>query len=127
MNSATLTHAKLNHLDCQVCIYDRRQSGFDRSPCVQFGYRSVAGKFNKPEARHTRGSVQYAQYVRGHKDGTVKLWDFRNIRVTIIRSVFRQIRLIDTCFLERVSGSGMVGWLRSSSYHLLQTECDYHW
>lgn len=125
-NAAAFTHMKLNHLDFQVCIYDRRQSGFNRSPCVQFGYRPPAGKFNKPETRYTRGSVQYAHYVRGHKDGTVKLWDFRNIRVMIICSIFRQIRLMD-CLSERVSGPGMVSGLRSGPYCLLRAESGCHW
>jgi hypothetical protein len=59
-------------------IFDRRMGGFDKAPCCTFGYRNTNAKFQQS---YTKGSIHHTFFVRGHQDGTVVLWDFRNAKV----------------------------------------------
>jgi hypothetical protein len=52
--------------------------GFDKAPCCTFGYRNTNAKFQQS---YTKGSIHHTFFVRGHQDGTVVLWDFRNVKV----------------------------------------------
>jgi hypothetical protein len=69
---------QVRHLDHQMIIFDRRMGGFDKAPCCTFGYRNTNAKFQQT---YTKGSIHHTFFVRGHQDGTVVLWDFRNVKV----------------------------------------------
>lgn len=70
-----LTLLEVRHLDHQMSIFDCRMGGFDKAPCCTFGYRTTDAKFQQS---YTKGSIHHTFFVRGHQDGTVVLWDFRN-------------------------------------------------
>lgn len=73
-------------MDEQVHLFDVRASNFDKPPAVKFGYRipspSPAPRI-QPATRYTKGSAWMSCFARGYDDGTVRMWDFRNISVRL--------------------------------------------
>lgn len=66
---------QVDSLDHQIHLYDdRTKSGFDRTSDCYFGRRGRTAKHSKGD---TRGSL----FAKGFHDGTVCVWDLRNIKV----------------------------------------------
>ncbi|KAG1780185.1 hypothetical protein EV702DRAFT_964369 [Suillus placidus] len=71
-------HPQIPHLTLlEMLLFDSRMGGFDKAPCCTFGYRNTNAKFQQS---YTKGSIHHTFFVRGHQDGTVLLWDFRNVK-----------------------------------------------
>ncbi|KAG1874622.1 hypothetical protein DFJ58DRAFT_650321 [Suillus subalutaceus] len=76
-------HPQIPHLTLlEMSMFDRRMGGFDKAPCCTFGYRNTKAKFQQS---YTKGSIHHTFFVRGHQDGTVLLWDFRNVKNIVTR------------------------------------------
>ncbi|KAH9951765.1 hypothetical protein B0H21DRAFT_717413 [Amylocystis lapponica] len=71
------------HMDRQVQLYDLRKAGFERAPCVEFGYRSRDDKHT--DSRYVRGSPWNSLFARGYADGAVRVWDYRQATNVMIR------------------------------------------
>lgn len=70
----------MNSLDFQVQIYDERiKHGFDRTADCYFGARQASSP-----AQANRGDIKSSTFVKGYQDGTVRMWDFRNLKVYIV-------------------------------------------
>ncbi|KDR83531.1 hypothetical protein GALMADRAFT_651263 [Galerina marginata CBS 339.88] len=73
-----VTILEVNSLDFQVQIFDdRKKQGFDRVADCYFGARQA-----RTSARSTRGDTDFSMFVKGYEDGTVRMWDFRNSKVS---------------------------------------------
>ncbi|KAA1466126.1 hypothetical protein DENSPDRAFT_13214 [Dentipellis sp. KUC8613] len=69
-----------DHLNHQIQLFDTREGGFDGNPAVQFGWRPHAADARlSVQSRHSRGSCSNTRFVRGFKDGVVKVWDIRKV------------------------------------------------
>jgi len=69
---------EVDHMDRQVLLYDTRKAGFDRPPCLEFGFRDTS---SQRRTRYTKGSTSHNFFVRPYGDGekgTVRMWDYRN-------------------------------------------------
>lgn len=97
-----LTLLEVRHLDHQMIIFDRRMGGFDKAPCCTFGYRNTNAKFQQT---YTKGSIHHTFFVRGHQDGTVVLWDFRNVKNIVTK---RQSQLTQSVVHTVVSDGHVV-------------------
>ncbi|KAG1753851.1 uncharacterized protein EDB91DRAFT_1100207 [Suillus paluster] len=95
-----LTLLEVRHLDHQILMFDRRMGDFNRTPCCTFGHRSADAKF---EPSYTKGSVSQTFFVRGHQDGTVLLWDFRNVK-----NILRRSQLTEAVVHSVISGGDVV-------------------
>lgn len=88
-------------MDHQIQIFDKRRGEFDRAACLQFGYRALG---SKPESRYSRGSAHFNLFVKGYIDGTVRLFDYRNVQVSaparIIQGYCDAFRTCRRCLLE---------------------------
>ncbi|KAG0705477.1 hypothetical protein DFH29DRAFT_799969 [Suillus ampliporus] len=89
------------------------EGGFDRTPCCTFGYRD-ADKF---QPSYTKGSVSQTFFARGHQDGVVLLWDFRNVKNIVTK---RQSQLAEPVVHAVISdghvvtfGGGVVTFLNN--------------
>ncbi|KAI0692658.1 hypothetical protein BC835DRAFT_1277344 [Cytidiella melzeri] len=79
---------EVKHLDRQVQVYDLRRSSFNARPSLEFGHRESrrhAGQHTKrgEEVQFTKGHIdgERSLFARGYYgDGTVHLWDYRNIK-----------------------------------------------
>lgn len=83
-------------------MFDRRMGGFDKAPCCTFGYRNANAKF---EPSYTKGGMHHTFFARGHHDGTVVLWDFRNVKNIVTK---RQSRLTQEVVHTVVADSRVV-------------------
>lgn len=109
-------HSKINHLDYQV---HNRRGGFDRAPCTQFGYPS---QIITTEPRYSRGSSNMSYFVKGYKDGSIRLWDFRKVQLSFITLVMYRTNFPNSGFVGSYaenamstngsSGSHSVCWIR---------------
>jgi len=66
---------EVDHMDRQILLYDTRKAGFNRPPCLEFGYRDTS---EKQGSRYVKGSASFNCFGRGYSDGTVRVWDYRN-------------------------------------------------
>ncbi|KAG2146638.1 hypothetical protein DEU56DRAFT_785604 [Suillus clintonianus] len=97
-----LTLLEVRHLDHQILIFDRRRGGFDKAPCCTFGYRDAKARF---QSSYTKGSIHHTFFARGHQDGTVVLWDFRNVKNIVTK---RQSQLTESVVHTVISDSHVV-------------------
>ncbi|KAH7920265.1 hypothetical protein BV22DRAFT_1040024 [Leucogyrophana mollusca] len=100
---------EIKHLDQQIQIFDCRKGGFNRPPCFTFGHRYADAKF---EPSYTKGSTRHVYFARGHQDGSVILWDYRNPKDILIKRQYQQIdAVVHTAFSnsEVVAFGGRVG------------------
>ncbi|KAG2077604.1 hypothetical protein BDR04DRAFT_556971 [Suillus decipiens] len=97
-----LTLLEVRHLDHQMSMFDCRMGGFDKAPCCTFGYRNTNSKFLQS---YTKGSIHHTFFVRGHQDGTVVLWDFRNSKNIVTK---RQSQLTNSVVHTVVSDGHVV-------------------
>ncbi|KAF8845685.1 hypothetical protein BDN67DRAFT_1006953 [Paxillus ammoniavirescens] len=94
--AAYVTLLEVRHLDRQILLFDSRKGGFDREPCLSFGYRDSDAKFSPS---HTRGSAHLVHFARGSKDGSVLLWDFRNSKEAVVGKRYQQAeKVVHTIF-----------------------------
>ena len=76
----------MDSLDSQVQIFDvRKQRGFDRTPDCDFGARCSS---SNPIRSMNRGDTEYSLFAKGFADGTVRVWDYRNSKVTFSKTDF---------------------------------------
>lgn len=69
-------------MDRQILLYDTRTAGFDRAPCLEFGFRDTS---TQRKTRYTKGSTCHNYVVRPYGDtekGVIKMWDYRNAKVS---------------------------------------------
>ncbi|KAG2043040.1 hypothetical protein BDR03DRAFT_853239 [Suillus americanus] len=96
-------HPQIPHLTLlEMSMFDRRMGGFDKAPCCTFGYRNTNAKFQQS---YTKGSIHHTFFVRGHQDGTVLLWDFRNVKNIVTK---RQSQLTESIVHTVVSDGHVV-------------------
>ncbi|EGO01777.1 hypothetical protein SERLA73DRAFT_177272 [Serpula lacrymans var. lacrymans S7.3] len=87
---------EIKHLDSQIQIFDRRKGGYDRTPCLAFGYRSSSTKF---ETSYSKGCTRYNFFLRGFRDGSVILWDYRKAKDVVIKQQYQQAEpVVHTAF-----------------------------
>jgi WD40 repeat protein len=77
--SVTEHQPKVKHLDRQINIYDLRKGFLRGPPVVDMGYRDEGSTC---ASRYQCGAFKGSLFVRGYLDGTIKLFDIRNPKVT---------------------------------------------
>lgn len=62
-----------------MLVYDvRTAEKLDCTPNSEFGYRHKNGR---KLSSYSKGACRHSLFVKGYPDGSVLLWDFRNVKV----------------------------------------------
>lgn len=79
----------MDSLDSQIQLFDvRKQRGFDRTPDCNFGARCGGSRSIRSMSR---GDSEYSLFAKGFADGIVRIWDYRNSKVTFSETDFSRV------------------------------------